>query len=343
MPTAARTGNRRLAVRRSAAPWRTSRRSPRPRSSSASLRGTPSRSGRSCADRGANGLSSGSAKSSSARSRRQVAGRRRKRVTPALGRRRERVVAQCDRRPRIARGAATSSHAGTAGLGAAIRVLPVVAGPVIEARIGARRQQRESAPHPRPRRSARPSLLCPSQPDRPSVRRGPAPAQQRCPAAGRDQSRDGPPARGRGHAPPRHRRPASAHRRSGNRGPVPRTSSSSATTVDDCARRRVALRAATGPIETWSSWLAARGDRVDRCGMGQHLVLRHQRSSRVLEEHHAAVQARVFDQERRQAGRMRINQLRDAPLADRAHLSHARSRACPSPARRARRGSCRPK
>ena len=65
--------------------------------------------------------------------------------------------------------------------------------------------------------------------------------------------------------------------------------------------------------------MALVGSNPDR-GMGQHLVLGHERGSRVLEEHEPAVEARLLDEEGRQAGHASVDEERGAALADRAEL-----------------------
>ena len=61
----------------------------------------------------------------------------------------------------------------------------------------------------------------------------------------------------------------------------------------------------------------ARRNRVDRRGMGEHLVLGDEGRGHVLRDHEAAVQSTVGREERRQAvGEVRVDEALDPPLRD---------------------------
>ena len=119
---------------------------------------------------------------------------------------------------------------------------------------------------------------------------------------------------GRGSGPGRGRRPRRAARRRPPRSPGPassgpRRSSARAAVSSSMASTRVSpstarrsLRAADQPIETWSSCMRRRRDRVDRRRHGEPLELGDDRGLRVLGDHVPGVDARVVGEERR-AGR----------------------------------------
>ena len=72
----------------------------------------------------------------------------------------------------------------------------------------------------------------------------------------------------------------------------------------------------------------ARGDRIDRRGVGQRLALRHDRGGRVLDQHEPAVQPALRDEERRKPARGgRVQQAVKTAVADRGER-HERERQC---------------
>ena len=275
--------------------------------------------------------------------------RRRERVVGEAGARSERVRrAACGReRVRVVRLVGSGptrrrpSHDARAAFEPAVGVLPVVAGAMVEARVGARRDQREAR-----------RVVDVDDPDRPS-----AELASRTPAASargrlahevdqpavmherRRRPRSGPGSRSASQAPrlartrawaSAHRRPATApaHRtsRAAGRAPARRTAARSPRSAPTCSRTCRACRAGDRAHRHVVLLVGARRDRVGRRRMRQHLVLRRQGGGRVLQEHQPRVQAGVRREEGRQpAVQARVEQQRRPPLADRARAPRAPS------------------
>ena len=236
-------------------------------------------------------------------------------------------AAQTGCRPRSARracgcAARASSQAGRFAFDAALGILPVVTGSVVEARVGARRNESERlgvqhVDDPRCRhRSARGSAGD-AQPGGRSPRRSSAAAMSGCRSRSRVEVLDALADEGvcRGHAATRPQAIGQPE--------VERLCRSEKLEGDyplDVVEDRLCLARGDGAHRDVILLVRARREAVDRRWMASTLFSETSAAATYWKSIMPLFRPACVDQEGRQAGGMRVDQLRDAPLADRAKL-----------------------